>query len=428
MNFLFEYLDLVSLPPHVFILNKGKNVTMFGLLLSILTYISLLYVTIKNFFQLHNKEYKSIIYSESQEINNFNLKDTNFCFDLELEGTEDFKKNISFFMLLTNYVDQSVVNLSYVKNKDGYCVDDKAIINSNISLVINFYCINNDCRIFKNKENFLKFQFWYKIYLLDHKNFTNPLNEKEYLDWSYYTSETTQLIIAKVKKLKYITKGGFKWDKIEERDIIGNIKETRVPSSNIAQLGAFKIEFDTNCIIYERIYPSIIDICSNIGGFKSIMKTITYFIIIIYSEINNNCFIIENIFKKSNSNIKNKIILMNKMNNIKNIEPFSINNNNNIELNQTKDDKVEKLMNNEKKDEYYKFEKLFDINFFEKIFRFSFNKGKKELMKFCNKVVKKYLSVENIILNQLYCEEYYENNKEFLNQKSKTDDNILKNT
>ena len=66
--------------------------------------------------------------------------------------------------------------------------------------------------------------------------------------------------------------------------------------------------------------------------------------------------------------------------------------------------------------------------FLKKIFRFSFNKGKKELMKFCNKVVKKYLSVENIILNQLYCEEYYENNKEFLNQKSKTDDNILKNT
>ena len=158
------------------------------------------------------------------------------------------------------------------------------------------------------------------------------------------------------------------------------------------------------------------------------MKTITYFIIIIYSEINNNCFIIENIFKKGNSNIKNKIILMNKMNNIKNIEPFSINNNNNIELNQTKDDKDEKFMNNEKKDEYYKFEKLFDINFFAKIFRFSFDKGKKDLMKFCNEVVKKYLSVENIILNQLYCEEYYENNKEFLNQKSKIDDNILKNT
>ena len=410
MNFLFQYLDIVSLPPHVFILNKGKNTTIFGILLSILTYISLLYVTIKNFLLLHNKEYKSIIYSESQELNNFNLKDSNFCFDLEFEGTEDFKKNISFFMVLVNYVDRSIVNLSYVKNKDGYCVDDKAIINSNISLFINFYCINNDCRIFKNKENYLKFNFWYKIYLLDHKNFTNPLNETEYLDWSYYTSETTQLIIAKVKKLRYITKGGFKWDKIEERDIIGNIKETRVPSSNIAQLGAFKIEFDTNCIIYERIYPSIIDICSNIGGFKSIMKTITYFIIIIYSEINNNCFIIENIFKKGNSNIKNKIIL------------------NNIELNQTKDDKDEKFMNNEKKDEYYKFEKLFDINFFAKIFRFSFDKGKKDLMKFCNEVVKKYLSVENIILNQLYCEEYYENNKEFLNQKSKTDDNILKNT
>ena len=60
MNFLFEHLDIVSLPPHLFILNKGKNVTMFGFLLSIITYISLLYVTIKNFLKLHNKEYKSV--------------------------------------------------------------------------------------------------------------------------------------------------------------------------------------------------------------------------------------------------------------------------------------------------------------------------------------------------------------------------------
>ena len=49
-------------------------------------------------------------------------------------------------------------------------------------------------------------------------------------------------------------------------------------------------------------------------------------------------------------------------------------------------------------------------------------------MNFCNEFVKKYLSVENIILNQLYCEEYYKNNNNFLNKKLKADDNILKNT
>ena len=95
---------------------------------------------------------------------------------------------------------------------------------------------------------------------MDHKNFINPLNEQNNQDWFYYTPETTKLIIVKLKKLKYITKGGIKWDKIEERDIVGNIKETRVPSTNIEQLGLFKLEFDTNSIIYERIYPSITDI------------------------------------------------------------------------------------------------------------------------------------------------------------------------
>ena len=56
------------------------------------------------------------------------------------------------------------------------------------------------------------------------------------------------------------------------------------------------------------------------------------------------------------------------------------------------------------------------------------HKDKTQLMNFCNEFVKKYLSVENIILNQLYCEEYYKNNNNFLNKKLKADDNILKNT
>ena len=80
-------------------------------------------------------------------------------------------------------------------------------------------------------------------------------------------SRNNKINNSKTQKLKYITKGGIKWDKIEERDIVGNIKETRVPSTNIEQLGLFKLEFDTNSIIYERIYPSITDIFSNIGGF-----------------------------------------------------------------------------------------------------------------------------------------------------------------
>ncbi len=78
MNIFFYYLDTVSLPPHVYILSKGKNVTILGFLLSLITYISLLYITIKNILQLYNKEYKSIIYSESQELNTLKLNSSDF--------------------------------------------------------------------------------------------------------------------------------------------------------------------------------------------------------------------------------------------------------------------------------------------------------------------------------------------------------------
>ena len=421
MNIFFYYLDTVSLPPHVYILSKGKNVTILGFLLSLITYISLLYVTIKNILQLYNKEYKSIIYSESQELNTLKLNSSDFYFILESEGTEDFKKNISFDIYLLNYDSGDIIKLSYTKNDEKYYINEQITIDDKIKLIIDFYCLNNNCTIFNNKDNFLRFGFFYRIYLLEHKNFTNPLNENSDYELFYYTPDTTKSIVAKVKKLKYITKGGIKWDKNEERNIIGNIKEIRVPNQNITQLGLFKIELDTNSIIYERIYPSIIDIFSSIGGFKSTMKIITYFIIILYSETNNNCFIIENIFKKGNSNIKNKILLMNKIHEIKNIESIT-------ELNETKENLIEKYINNEKKVEYYKFEKLFNINFFQKIFRYRVHKDKRQLMNFCNEFVKKYLSVENIILNQLYCEEYYKNNNNFLNKKLKADDNILKNT
>ena len=41
----------------------------------------------------------------------------------------------------------------------------------------------------------------------------------------------------------------------------------------------------------------------------SLMKTIMSFLIIFYSEVNNNCLIVENIFKKANDNIKNNIMI-----------------------------------------------------------------------------------------------------------------------
>ena len=101
------------------------------------------------------------------------------------------------------------------------------------SLIIKFLSKKNIDFIFCDSFEYLRFTLSSKNYLLDHKNFINQLNEQNNQDWFYYTPETTKLIIVKLKKLKYITKGGIKWDKIEERDIVGNIKETRVPSTNI---------------------------------------------------------------------------------------------------------------------------------------------------------------------------------------------------
>ena len=108
-------------------------------------------------------------------------------------------------------------------------------------------------------------------------------------------------------------------------------------------LGQFRLEINLDQITYDRIYPTIGDILSNIGGFITIMKTITYFIFILYSEINSNITIIENILKKENSKINNKILLSYEINDIKKYE--SIVNNSNSDLNETKDNLVDKDIN-----------------------------------------------------------------------------------
>ena len=65
-------------------------------------------------------------------------------------------------------------------------------------------------------------------------------------------SRNKKKIIAKINNLKYITKGGIKWDKIEERNILGNIKEIITPNSNEYQLAQFEIELDLNSIIMKE--------------------------------------------------------------------------------------------------------------------------------------------------------------------------------
>ena len=425
MNSLLYYSDIVSLPPHIYISKKTKNPTIFGFILSLITYISIIFVTINNFLQLYNKEIKSLIYSNSQELNNRTLNNSEFIFRLSYYGSVEFKSNISFNISLIDVENKNETELKYVNRGNYYQINDTVSLNGSVHCIIQFYCLNNNCSVFKNEQNYIIFHISYITYSLNHSNFDEPLTtifaEKSY----YFFPEMKKNVIAYLSNVNYVTKGGINWNKKEKKTIISEDLDENIYSSNKnIELGNFFFQIDLNNITYERIYPSIKDILSNIGGFISIMKTITFFIFIIYSEINSNIIVVENLLKKENSKINNKIILSYKMNDIKNIEPIF--NNSNFELNESKGNLVDKDMNKNNDEEYNEFKNLFKINFCEKICKCFTSKNKKKLMNFCNEFVSQYLSVESIILNQIYFEEYFTKinkyNNESTNDELKYDD------
>ena len=379
MNSLLYYSDIVSLPPHIYISKKTKNPTLFGFFLSLITYISIIFVTINNFLQLYNKEIKSLIYSNSQELNNKTLNNSDFIFSIFYYGSKEFKSNISFKISLIDAENQKETELKYIKRDNYYQINDTVSVNGSVLCMIQFFCLNNNCNIFQNKQNYIIFRMSYTTYSLNHSNFDNPLTPIIPVKSYYFFPEMKKQVIAYLSNINYVTKGGINWNKKEKKTIISEDLDENIYSSNKnIVLGNFFFQIDLNNITYERIYPSIKDILSNIGGFISIMKTITYFIFIIYSEINSNIIVVENLLKKENSKINNKIILSYKMNDIKNIEPIF--NNSNFELNETKGNLIDKDINKNNDEEYNEFKNLFKINFCEKICKCFTSKNKKKLM------------------------------------------------
>ena len=422
---LFYYSDIVSLPPQIYISKKAKNPTFFGFILSLITYISIIFVTINNCLQLFSKKYKSVIYSKSQELSNRTLNNSEFVFTIIKFGTEEFKTNISFQIYLYNYVNKEKTQINY-REKDGlYNITDLVNINGTVECFIYFLCNNGNCSIFQNQNNYIQFVIGYGTYSVDHSNYEMPIKMLEEDRFFSFFPEMKKDVKATLINVNYVTKGGICWNKnVTNTFIDQDIYEKSYSNDYIGELGRFRFVINLDTLTYERYYLTIEDIMSNIGGFITIMKTITYFIFILYSEINSNITIIENILKKENSKINNKIFLSYKINDIKKIEPII--NNSNFELNETKGNLVDKDINKNNDEEYKEFKKLFNIHFCEKICKCFTNNNKKKLMNFCNEFVSQYLSVENIILNQIYFEEYYskinKDNNELTNDELKYDE------
>lgn len=391
--------DIVSQPPYLYISNKAKNKSYFGLFLSLIIYISTLGYCISKIIHLIKKDNPTINYINNEQVEDLMFNHTDFYFKLNYYGDEEFKNNISFKIFLSNN-GLNGTDIEIEKNEKGYYIINKRIININQQnkLYINLYCEKNCSFFTNNPNNTAILNIIYSSPLINHNNFSFPINQYFFNLLLTFSPMNRILIQKKMKYIKYITKGGFFFDKIEEKTFLGqNSNQISINQNMHNNLGSFQISPTSECDYYERIYPSILDILSSIGGFMSLMKTIMSFLIIFYSEVNNNCLIVENIFKKANDNIKNNIMIS--INEINEVGPLF----KSYEL-----EKNESLFKNKTENIHEKFKTLSNISFFGKICK------KNQYINFVQNFVREYLSVENIIMSQL---KYEEKNIKFIEQK-----------
>ena len=169
---------------------------------------------------------------------------------------------------------------------------------------------------------------------------------------------------------------------------------------------SINLAMNTNCDIYKREYKTLLDTLSTIGGLFSTFKLLFDFLVMFYSDFENNLEITKNIFFKRDKyefKMRNSISLQKGLD-------FEKINENKISTEEKGNKNFDDIIDGE---EIIK-RKDFNINKLEQYF-FSFcNCGKShksmKILNLCNDFVQNYLSAENIIFNMILFESYYKDN------------------
>ena len=460
-------LDFISKSPNFYIFKESANKTNLGGVLFLVHIIIIVLLAIVYFYDYFKNEkytfsytlvqekYNSTKMSDNEQINSMLTKELDFVVFL---GKDNFDKYRDISNN-TNFIIVDIEKLNAIKKKDDYTIlnsselsnDDECIIEQrkpfkysvkDLTLGVFYRCKGDNCTIRPEDKIKIKSYYLYLAYQgfsLEHQNPKKPIQP---LTQNNYWLETVQFL--ENTNIVYLN-----WEVIEYQEEIGIFKKTfddTVGINNTYYGGYYKSK-DTftddghlrlfpqthwkvkdlngnNFIMllylesiaqlkeyerYSRKATSILDVLASIASLSStVLNLMGLAYGFLYSENYNNYKIIENILtKKMKININKKSPEEEESEKVK------------IEL---KGDLIEKeLIENDKNepdgdiveehDEKIKssYLNLSIPNFFTFIFHFFYSKccGRSSnhfLINSCNDIIAKYITIENILYNQMKLE------------------------
>jgi len=410
--------DFLSSPPSIYLMNekKGKNKLggIFSIIFLLIMLILLIYYLYVFFYGL---DYSLTYYRD------------NWTTSLTDEEYEYIKKPKTFMVYLDENENNAKIK-GYISNgKESKGMD---LCNEKFEIDPDgkYQCFNlpfyhlakkdeeytmfylfceENCQDSEGKSSTIGFYIITPNLQIDHSS-QNPLLKKStYGDHIYIATNNNQYVgyMLEFTPILYRTSAVLNTKSYEYVDTYFNSVHSRTIYSPGGSFAGFNLVMNTNCDIYIREYKTLLDTLSKIGGLFSPIKLFFDFLVMFYSDFENNSEITKNVFlKKDKYEYKmKKNISLEKGLNIEIPNEIKISSDG-----KEKENNFDSIVNDEDKIK----RKKFNINKGEQYF-FSFCNSCKshksmKILNLCNDFVQNYLSAENIIFNMILFESYYEEN------------------
>ena len=390
-----KYCDFLSSSPSIYLINQAKGKSKLGGFLSIIYVLVMIGISIYYFDLYFSGEKFELNYRNENMKSSEELQNSIENHEVEIDiivHKNNIPSNIKYELIKDKaFYDES--NLTRCGNPYG---NDFDIFCFNTTFWRDSFYIKckDNCTDINGRPYDLFFEVWIKNLKINHHE-KNPFTFVGIIGESYHVETKSNFI---QNYAFFLTPVIYNSSQIFHKDLtqfvnfylsdIQNSMESKDMDNDIMAKLSFYLS--ANCDIYERIYITLINTISDIGGIFASVKEFFAIVIIFYSDFENNYRITENIILKKN--IYQNISQSN--------NKLDVNNAKSIEL-------VEKKL----------LQKKIRTNSCEHFFCSFFNCGKNKnrktmkILNICNDFVMKYLSAENIIFNNILFEKFSEENR-----------------